>query len=645
MVKAVQNGKAVVVSPDHAYEIRNAPFDKASLQKVLAPTGHEGPIGPAKEKRVNDLFDKGQVEMPIILKTSQGLWLIGGKTRLGTANYVKGLPAKVWLIGGKQGMNEATGDERFDNIMSRIRQEPTIPMYQSIKDEITEAFDYPYKLKWEKSSYGDIDASATLDDGNYLNISFNQEENQDGKLVWNVEFDRNYSQAVTGEGDAQRVFATVLSAIQIFIKKYKPLKLAFGASKEVDQGQNSQSRARLYDSLVQRYARAWGYRVFRADTGNLVIYEFSRIQKPKAVGEDYNNRFAKQGVAEATGDERFDTMMGQIQREPTIPDPQMPPTDVKDLYQWAVKNNKPYHKIFAEWAMREGYKSVAPALMKAGNLDTDALDYWTPEIWKTYWGEVHGIDSEMPKHWSKERVPDELRDYLETVFDAYDNIWQDWPTEYRQIGQQGVAEGSLNEFAQGSGGGESGRWYTDDEMTDIVGDGWWQDMDVSGANIGVIDSEVPKEYMIQQAQAWLDDQGYSVQVLNCKVNDDDMEWYIEGSFQNSGFAKKGVAEDQLDELSKDTIRNYVRAQPARIKGPAGLATTDNRKAARIVDPVKGDIRRAMDKYKDPEYGQQRPRLPEDSLAAMRRLAGVTTPAAVPSGARQYRHMPTAVQPR
>jgi GNAT superfamily N-acetyltransferase len=166
------------------------------------------------------------------------------------------------------------------------------------RDEITEAFDYPYKLKWEKSSYGDIDASATLDDGNYLNISFNRDENQDGKLVWNVEFDRNYSQAVTGEGDAQRVFATVLSAIQIFIKKYKPLKLAFGASKVDDQGQNSQSRARLYDSLVQRYARAWGYRVFRADTGNLVVYEFSRIQKPKAVGEDYNNRFAKEGVAE-----------------------------------------------------------------------------------------------------------------------------------------------------------------------------------------------------------------------------------------------------------------------------------------------------------------------------------------------------------
>jgi hypothetical protein len=144
----------------------------------------------------------------------------------------------------------------------------------------------------------------------------------------------------------------------------------------------------------------------------------------------------KKAVAEATGDERFDTMMGQIQREPTIPDAQMPPTDVKDLYQWAVKHHKPYHKIFAKWANREGYKSVAPALQKAGNLDSDALDYWTPDVWKLWFGP----DSKMPHHWSKERVPDELRDYLETVFDAYENIWQDWPNEYRQIGDRGVAE-------------------------------------------------------------------------------------------------------------------------------------------------------------------------------------------------------------
>lgn len=92
----------------------------------------------------------------------------------------------------------------------------------------------------------------------------------------------------------------------------------------------------------------------------------------------------------------------------------------------------------------------------------------------------------------------------------------------------------VDEFAPGSGGGESGQWYTDDQITDIVGDGWWDDLDVSG--------DISKQEMIQQAQAWLDDQGYSVHVLNCKLNDDDMEWFIEGNFHNPRFANEGVAE-------------------------------------------------------------------------------------------------------
>ena len=179
--------------------------------------------------------------------------------------------------------------------------------------------------------------------------------------------------------------------------------------------------------------------------------------------------------------------------------------------------------------------------------------------------------------------------------------------------QQGVAEGSLNEFAQGSGGGESGRWYTDDEMTDIVGDGWWQDMDVSGANIGVIDSEVPKEYMIQQAQAWLDDQGYSVQVLNCKVNDDDMEWYIEGSFQNSGFAKKGVAEGQehLDRIRKLSGLGEATKLPASTRDLKGqefqdymkriVGTPDVDKAGNVKVDKKGNEKYVSGKTKGDKY--------------------------------------------
>jgi hypothetical protein len=154
---------------------------------------------------------------------------------------------------------------------------------------INEAFDQPYKiLRWEKGDYGDVDAIARLDDNTFLSIMFTKGFSQETKEeAWSVEFYRNNSQEVTGEGDAQRVFATVLSAVQTFIKKYKPNKVYFSASKEVEPGQNAQSRARLYDSLVQRYARAWGFRAFRADTGNKVMYELSRIKPAVAEGLEH----------------------------------------------------------------------------------------------------------------------------------------------------------------------------------------------------------------------------------------------------------------------------------------------------------------------------------------------------------------------
>ena len=187
-------------------------------------------------------------------------------------------------------------DQRQFNLMETgnqdIREECKSFADTFLKQDINEAFDQPYKLKWEKGDHGDVDAYAKLDDGNYLSIMFNKGYNQDKEEAWNIEFFRNNSQEVTGEGDAQRVFATVLGAIQTFIKKYKPNKVIFSASKEVEQGQNAQSRARLYDSLVQRYARVWGFRAFRADTGNKVIYELSR--RHPEVAEDYTMQYASE---------------------------------------------------------------------------------------------------------------------------------------------------------------------------------------------------------------------------------------------------------------------------------------------------------------------------------------------------------------
>ena len=137
------------------------------------------------------------------------------------------------------------------------------------KRGVNEAFDQPYPVKWEKGEFGDYDALATLSDGTYLSIMFNREE--DGE--YQIEFHRNHSQDVTGEGDAQRVFATVLGAIQQFIKKQHPELVRFSATKD-DDGDN-QSRSKLYDRLVQRYANSWGYSVDVSDYAGSTVYELT----------------------------------------------------------------------------------------------------------------------------------------------------------------------------------------------------------------------------------------------------------------------------------------------------------------------------------------------------------------------------------
>ena len=68
------------------------------------------------------------------------------------------------------------------------------------KHSVAEAFNQPYKTKTEKSDYGDVDMLAKLPDGTNLSIMFNNQ----GDDEWQVEFYRNNSQEVTGEGNAQR---------------------------------------------------------------------------------------------------------------------------------------------------------------------------------------------------------------------------------------------------------------------------------------------------------------------------------------------------------------------------------------------------------------------------------------------------------
>jgi hypothetical protein len=136
------------------------------------------------------------------------------------------------------------------------------------RETVDEAFDQPYPLHWASARDDTVLAMTKLNDGSPLVIRFDSEGDH-----WQVVFDRNSSYEVTGEGDAQRIFATVLSAIGQFVKEHEPQSLTFSASKDVDTGSaNPESRAKLYNRLVQRYASSVGYKVHSREEGDEVVY-------------------------------------------------------------------------------------------------------------------------------------------------------------------------------------------------------------------------------------------------------------------------------------------------------------------------------------------------------------------------------------
>jgi hypothetical protein len=147
----------------------------------------------------------------------------------------------------------------------------------AMKQGVTEAFDQPYARQWTKQN-GDWHATADLDDGSELIVLFMAQGNNN----WMVEFERDENMEITGEGDAPRVFATVLMAMRQFIAKRKPAMLNFSAEKEDDP---TGSRARLYDRMIQRYITGTGYTLTRQDYPGGATYTLTKQQQGVAEGK------------------------------------------------------------------------------------------------------------------------------------------------------------------------------------------------------------------------------------------------------------------------------------------------------------------------------------------------------------------------
>ena len=118
---------------------------------------------------------------------------------------------------------------------------------------LTELFDLQtaFELEWDDSfAPEEYHALAYDRQGRTINISFVPI----GADAVDIEFTRGGSHDVTGRGDAERVFATVIKAIATYLEEYRQPSYVLFSGKET-------SRNKLYQSLVVRYAAGFGYEV------------------------------------------------------------------------------------------------------------------------------------------------------------------------------------------------------------------------------------------------------------------------------------------------------------------------------------------------------------------------------------------------
>jgi hypothetical protein len=137
-------------------------------------------------------------------------------------------------------------------------------------NELTEAFNRPYKFRKQKLHKGYFVYRFVADDKSEVDVLFLENEISDEESVWYVKFERNGDTRATGGGDAMRIFATVIEVIKDFTKKEKPQEMVFSAEKPAERltlphdhpkrSKEMGSREKLYKRLVKRYAGRLGYK-------------------------------------------------------------------------------------------------------------------------------------------------------------------------------------------------------------------------------------------------------------------------------------------------------------------------------------------------------------------------------------------------
>ena len=129
-------------------------------------------------------------------------------------------------------------------------------------DVVSEAFDRPYRFAGSHPNRLKYEYYFKTDDGSTIHLEAKGNEWAEDDITWNIRFSRNGKMDATGEGDAQRIFATVIAIIKDFVKKENPREFKFSAMKPEGKRKDAGSRGKLYSRMVKRFASKMGYKSF-----------------------------------------------------------------------------------------------------------------------------------------------------------------------------------------------------------------------------------------------------------------------------------------------------------------------------------------------------------------------------------------------
>jgi hypothetical protein len=120
--------------------------------------------------------------------------------------------------------------------------------------QLDESLNKSYPAVLKKTGKTEYRSTVKLDDGGELKMDIEGDEHIDDydELDWSINFERNGSQSVTGEGDAMRIMATVMNLIAQFIKKENPKYVNLSAAKAQTGKKGMQGRERLYARLIKK---------------------------------------------------------------------------------------------------------------------------------------------------------------------------------------------------------------------------------------------------------------------------------------------------------------------------------------------------------------------------------------------------------